>query len=498
MRKEVQRFLAGFSMSGSASLGCVNWQLDPAILGLERETDFSLEHRIERAVDITTHFDLLMGRGWDVRTMCGSEGYRVILTVEVLVDCGQELLMKMHGTLVTGRLDLAQYRAVSLRDTSGLHMLCNRRLSDITNNRTRRLSDVTPGQTLAWDEFQSQSAGNSPYRPPSGGAASVTVSLDDMFASGNLPGNFPAASTSTFQTLEKLLSAIPQSQIVFNSPIKEVSGENTGLASSLGPNTSTPADDLEGGEPSHLTPHSSPSLQERQDMDEEAESLNLNRSKLEERVTFEELRPTTLTPLQRMNISPDLEVEDLTEEKEDAETPTDFESESEDGSYSAKPSPNISTDVEDMNSPRKKSTSSLQTEAVNKNLNLHNLSRSLQDQKITTARKGSPPAKSAISRVQEYIQSLPSPHHFLRREQTGDGAHRDLKSVQAVMDEEASVCSGSHSLISRQSDLSSLSGARMGSGMFYGGPPVTAAVCPFPEDWQQTIPEVIENDDEID
>ena len=83
MRKEVQRFLAGFSMSGSASLGCVNWQLDPVILGLERATDFSLEHRIERAVDLTTHMDLLMGEAWDVRTICGSEGYRVILTVEV-------------------------------------------------------------------------------------------------------------------------------------------------------------------------------------------------------------------------------------------------------------------------------------------------------------------------------------------------------------------------------------------------------------------------------
>ena len=83
MRKEVQRFLAGFSMSGSASLGSVNWQLDPFILGLERETDFSLEHRIERAVDIVTQFDLLLGKGWDVRTICGSEGYRVVLTVEV-------------------------------------------------------------------------------------------------------------------------------------------------------------------------------------------------------------------------------------------------------------------------------------------------------------------------------------------------------------------------------------------------------------------------------
>ena len=56
--------------------------------------------------------------------------------------------MKMHGTLVSGRLDLNQYRSVSLRDTSSLHMLCNRRLSDITNNRTRRLSDVTPGKAV--------------------------------------------------------------------------------------------------------------------------------------------------------------------------------------------------------------------------------------------------------------------------------------------------------------------------------------------------------------
>ena len=84
-----------------------------------------------------------------------------------------------------------------------------------------------PGQTLAWDEFQTQSAGNFPFRQCGAGGVtpSVTVSLDDMFASGSggsLPA-FPTASTSAFQTLEKLLSALPQSQIVFNSPIKEVS-----------------------------------------------------------------------------------------------------------------------------------------------------------------------------------------------------------------------------------------------------------------------------------
>ena len=109
------------------------------------------------------------------------------------------------------------------------------------------------------------------------------------------------------------------------------------------------------------------------------------------------------------------------------------------------------------------------------------------------------PSKTSIARVQEYIQSLPSPQHFLKRDQTGAG---DFKPPPApgFPDEDAnnSLCSGSHSLISRHSELSSLTGARMGSGMFYGGQAASAAVCPFPEDWQQTIPEVIENDDEID
>ena len=246
MRREVQKFLSGFSMAGSCSLGCVNWQLDPVILGLERDTDFSMEYRVERSVDNISHMDLLMGKLWDVRNISGTDGYRIILTLELLVDSNQELFLKMHATLLSGKVDPGSYRSICLRDTSNLHMLCNRRLSDITNNRTRRLSDITnnasnavitpgitrghtslsyivlsSGQTLAWDEFQTQSAGNSPFRQ-SGGSA--TVSLDDMFAlgsAGSLP-TFPTASTSAFHTLEKLLSAIPQSQIVFNSPIKEV------------------------------------------------------------------------------------------------------------------------------------------------------------------------------------------------------------------------------------------------------------------------------------
>ena len=369
---------------------------------------------------------------------------------------------------------------------------------------------------MAWDEFQTQSAGNSPFRggasgAVSGGVPSVTVSLDDMFATGNLP-NFPAASTTTFQTLESLLSQLPQSQIVFNSPIKEVSGENTGLGSSvLGPNTSTPADDLDTGDPSHhLTPHSSPSLQERQSLDEEAESLNLNKSKhADKEVTFEEIIPRSvgLGSLQRMNLSPDLEEEEDEDHQEGQEGPNcdnqeDLESESEEGSHSVKPSPNISTDmeeVEDLPSPQRK------FENINNQLeaekNLQNLNVSLHDVRTRAVGQGceSPaaPSKTSISRVQEYIQSLPSPQHFLKRDQTGAG---DFKAPPGLPDEDAniSLCSGSHSLLSRHSELSSVTGARMGSGMFYGGQSASAAVCPFPEDWQHTIPEVIENDDEID
>ena len=143
MRREVQKFLSGFSMAGSCSLGCVNWQLDPVILGLERDTDFSMEYRVERSVDNISHMDLLMGKLWDVRNISGTDGYRIILTLELLVDSNQELFLKMHATLLSGKVDPGSYRSICLRDTSNLHMLCNRRLSDITNNRTRRLSDIT-------------------------------------------------------------------------------------------------------------------------------------------------------------------------------------------------------------------------------------------------------------------------------------------------------------------------------------------------------------------
>jgi len=239
MRKQVQTFLEGFSMTGTCSLGCVNWQTDPAILGLERDTDFSLDYRVERRMDKETNMDLLLGDHWDVWSCVGTDAYRIILTMELVVDSHQELFLKMDGTLITGKLDsTGDYRANCFKDSS--HMFSAKRLLDITNNRTRRLSinnasgaHITPGQTLAWDEFQTQSAGNSPWRGQcgtSGGVHSAAMSVEELFTSGTSLPTFPASSTP---------NPPPSIKIVFNSPIKEVSGEDSGLSTGTGPNTST-------------------------------------------------------------------------------------------------------------------------------------------------------------------------------------------------------------------------------------------------------------------
>ena len=99
--------------------------------------------RVERSVDKVTHMDLLMGDFWDVRSISSTDGFRIILTMELVVDSYQELFLKMHGTLISSKFDNTNYRAVSLKDSSSLPTASNRRLSDITNNRTRRLSDIT-------------------------------------------------------------------------------------------------------------------------------------------------------------------------------------------------------------------------------------------------------------------------------------------------------------------------------------------------------------------
>ena len=114
IRREIQRFLAGFSMSGVARLGNVDWRLDLGLLGLEHGTEFSLEHRVERAVGQVGQLDLLLGRGWDVRSVSGDTGFRVLLTLELQVDTNQDLQLSLHAALMSGKIP-PDYRAVCLK-----------------------------------------------------------------------------------------------------------------------------------------------------------------------------------------------------------------------------------------------------------------------------------------------------------------------------------------------------------------------------------------------
>ena len=163
--------------------------------------------------------DLLMGHLWDARSIGSTDGFRIILDMELVVDSHQELFLKMHGTLVSAKLEPTgfcslnnrvdakldptgfcslnkkadakldptgiyslnnkvddkldptgiyslskkdddskldptsiyslNYRAMCLKDSSSLHTVSYRRLSDITNNRTRRLSDITNNASAA-------------------------------------------------------------------------------------------------------------------------------------------------------------------------------------------------------------------------------------------------------------------------------------------------------------------------------------------------------------
>jgi len=535
MRKEVQKFLGGFSMSGSCSLGCVDWRVDPGILGLERDTDFCLEYQVERFVEETSHMDLLLGNEWDVRTVSASEGYRIILTMEVMVDTNQELKMKMHATLVSAKLDPSCYRTVCLRDTTNHHTACARRLSDVTQNGTSNTGANTHGLTLAWDEFQIHSADNSPCRPS--GVPSVTVSMDDMFT-GTLPG-FPTTSTA-FASLERLLSAIPQSQMVFNSPIKEVSGEYSHLSTTsgtgFGPNTSTPADDLDQtGENSRIgehsrthsrsdapdvTPQSSPSLQGHKTVEEnvtkrcnpetneEEFGESTGQANLADEDDSRQDISATPVPLEQMRESPDGLSEDELKAGQ-VSSKSNNENEASDDSIEAlasdavKPSPNISMD--ELSCPEKDQlpclengslpTDPSQNKLYSKNLNLVDNPNPLLL---------SPPKLSSLTRVQEYLQSLPSPGRRDAMPETPNSkfSQPDNSTIATEEDCNTSICSGSQSIASRQSDLSSLTGSRLGRGLFYGSAVAadpTAPVCPFPEDWQfNTIPESIENDEDID
>ena len=104
----------------------------------------------------------------------------------------------------------------------------------------------------------------------------------------------------------------------------------------------------------------------------------------------------------------------------------------------------------------------------------------------------SSPFPSSLAKVAEYLK-VQMPVEMTTPPALEDAASADPGDISIAS-------SHSHSVASRQSDLSSLSGARM-RGLFHGTALVAnnSPVCPFPEEWQYNIiPEVIENEEDID
>ena len=427
----------------------------------------------------------------------------------------------------------------------------------MTNNRSQQLSAVTPGQTLAWDEFPgpalcSQSTDTSPYC----GLPPFTVSLEEMFSRTAGLSTFPSNSTAGFTSLEKLLSAVPKSQLNFNSPVKEDSGEPCyGEETAYFPDLGKP-DSLV------LTPHPSSSLAKfnfpnqngnyeaneasnlktfngessKQDKKEPMESDNISTEKFLNEVTScgDDMKPNFETKhLQKSELELakyDKNIDDIKkdesynlrketrnlknvlEEKvqqrssteENEESVKVFEEESmksnveahlksgwDDGSDSVKPSPNISMDelevassartsgAEPAASTARRSDPCLPSELLQNNQN-YNLGGACS----LPPQPASPTRHTSLSRVQEYVQSLPSPAHYSKNGTAGTTRPRSREE-----DGTGSVCSemesATPSRASRQSDLSSLTAARMGCGLFYGAvggvQQQQQPVCPFPQ-----------------
>jgi len=121
--------------------------------------------------------------------------------------------------------------------------------------------------------------------------------------------------------------------------------------------------------------------------------------------------------------------------------------------------------------------------------------------------------QSSVNKVAAYVQSLPSPksnEHLVTEEDLPEDtkdASNDFLDESLTEDDANHSMASSRSKASRQSDLSNLTGRFSNGvgGMFFGsalgtaGTPSGQTVCPFPDDWQfNTIPESIENDEDID
>eukprot|EP00092_Neocalanus_flemingeri_P036695 GFUD01039950.1.p1 GENE.GFUD01039950.1~~GFUD01039950.1.p1 ORF type:complete len:796 (+),score=194.27 GFUD01039950.1:2045-4432(+) len=219
IRTSVQRFLAGFSMARSISLGCVDWRLDPGLLGLERETDFSLEYRVERFTGgIVSHLDLLLGKEWDVRKIGGGGGFRVIMTLELTVDINQQIRLDTHATLCPGILD-KNYRTRCMETfassiTPGQSFVLfskdntlEQRFGkpDYTSEKFESLQSQREGVSLDWEEFRDS-------------LDETTLEVSNTNSENDIKGGFGVDANTPFDTTD--------CDMVEGSDVKEIESES--------------------------------------------------------------------------------------------------------------------------------------------------------------------------------------------------------------------------------------------------------------------------------
>jgi len=485
IRDSVQKFLAGFSLARTVSLGCVDWNFDPGILGLDRETDYSLEYKLEQYVDLSSHLDLVLGDQWDVRRVCGGEGWRVILTLEMKVDTRQQLKLETHGTTCQGELSPG-YRRDSVAQS--LHQSTTTHLSHLTVDRLESLHSIR-GVSLVWEEFQDsrQLEETLEISNIETDIASALRSIEDGSSDNqqdkegrNVNDNsYCEEIEETSAALKKLLDTPTKgfSQLVFNVTNK-ASGDN---------NNTVPYDTEEIliSQVEAKTRHVKLS-EELDDLDDEIPNLspiklfnnqsivNADVHSTEFLSDFIGTRQTTSTPegeddgrhrnvaaamaniVEHDQPTNDVDVGDILDNHTDED---DVFSED----YRVSSSNNLNHKTSDIHS---EDNNSLKIPEYSSN------------------------------KVRAYVESLPSPS----QQSQSSKNQTDVVKEKRLLDESFDSETSSRSKVSKLSDISNLAGRFTNTGMFYGSAlGGQQQVCPFPEEWQfQTIPESIENNEEID
>ena len=350
-------------------------------------------------------------------------GYRLILTLEILVDMKHQLVLNTHAMTCHRPLDTCSYRHVSMSIDTNVGVPAEV-MESMYSGR---------GVSLDWEEFHEQESV----------LARVELFTDHVteeVSEDVAEEKHDDVIEETTAALHRLLDTPTKgfSQLVFNESV----------ASSKHVKSLPQQENISEDELPDLSPikHHQQSLHQHQSLD--------NNSGLES-------RHTTSTP--DLDSSSDSKHQDLKTASE--------EGKHEDDSKTA-------SDIKGMSEVAEEKTEDL----INANNNV-----------IDSISKIDLSPQNIHHKVNNYVLNLPSPS-------SKDALKMNSKDeLNDSIDSEASSRS---KLSSRQSESLSVANRVNTSGLFYGSTVLSGqqpAVCPFPSDWQfQTIPETIENEEEVD